>query len=59
MSIKTKIYRGPFQAVFKANYNASDKESLSTNTIDFESYDIELVGEKKYSIESIVVLGKG
>jgi hypothetical protein len=53
VSIKTKIYRGPFQAVFKANYNASDKESLSTNTIDFESYDIELVGEKKYSIESI------
>ena len=53
MSIKTKIYRGPFQAVFKANYNASDKEKLHTNSIDFESYDIELVGEKKYTIESI------
>lgn len=53
MSIKTKIYRGPFKAVFKANYNASDKDKLYAHALDFESYDIELVGDKIYTIESI------
>jgi len=51
--IKTKIYSGQFEGVFKANYNAKDKDRLFSNSIDFDSFDIELVGEKKFIIDDI------
>ena len=53
MAVKTKIHKGYFEAIFKAEINTSDKEKIYPNSIDFNSFDIELVGNKKFIIESI------
>ena len=35
MAVKTKIHKGYFEAIFKAEINTSDKEKIYPNSIDF------------------------
>ena len=53
MVIETKIFKGHFEATFKGKINSNDKEILFPSSVDFDSYDIELIGDKKFILKSI------